>query len=412
MSEKLENTVSMSTDEQMRRLKYEDQKDIVEEINSMNLSWKAEVHEEFKGLSLLELNEKLGFKRSRTKIKNPSSKKSHNIAKNYKSPLNQKKLKTNFLKKTNKLKGNKKELVKDTLPKFYQVEEKKSTNHQEIEDKREKDSFFVDQVSEIQKYLNKEIDEIDENLLAKNWDWRNVSGQNFVPRLRLQKSCGSCYVFSSVSSLESRLRVLTNNVDKTEFSRQFPLSCSPYTEGCDGGYPILVGKFFNEFEIIPEECFEYEASNVSCSRVCDYTKYKKKYSVSKYEYLGGFYGATSEVSMMKEIRARGPIPGNISVPWSFSYYKDGIYSHEKFLSKNVGKLSKSTLFDKRLSWEKVDHSILIVGWGEENGVKFWIGMNTWGSQWGENGFFRILRGENECSIESMGDSLRIKVEDR
>ena len=277
---------------------------------------------------------------------------------------------------------------------------------------QEKDGDKMFSVEEMQKYLNTELKDIDEKTLAKNWDWRNVGGNSFVPKPRRQNSCGSCYIFSTVSSLESRLRVMTNNKDKTEFSRQFPLSCSFYTEGCEGGYPILVGKFFNEFEIVPDECFEYEAKNVPCSQVCNYTKYPKKYTVSKYEYLGGFYTATSEVDMMKEIRARGPIPGNITVPWSFSYYSNGIYTNDVEIVPNAGVLSKSTLFDKNISWEKVDHSILIIGWGEEKGVKYWIGMNTWGEEWGENGYFKILRGENECSVESMGDCFRITKEDR
>jgi cathepsin C len=244
-----------------------------------------------------------------------------------------------------------------------------------------------------------------------NWDWRNIGGINYVPNPRRQGDCGSCYVFSIVSSLESRLRILTNNEDKTEFSRQFAVSCSFYTEGCEGGYPILIAKFFNEFEIIPEKCFEYQGKKGNCSDVCDYKQNPKKYFVSRYEYLGGFYGATNEVEMMKEIRARGPIPGNMTVPWSFSYYRSGIFS-EKTLKKNSGKLNKTTLLDKNLSWSSVDHSILLVGYGEENGVKYWIGMNTWGENWGENGFFKILRGENDCNIETMGDAARIAFKTR
>lgn len=46
------------------------------------------------------------------------------------------------------------------------------------------------------------------------------------------------------------------------------------------------------------------------------------------------------------------------------------------------------------------HAVRIVGWGEENHVKYWIVANSWGKDWGENGFFRILRNEYECSIES------------
>jgi len=391
--------VKMS-DEIASKVIYEDQIEVVEEINSMNLSWKAQVHNEFKGLSLLELSEKLGLRNKNSSNEKTSS--NNFLNKN----VHRNKQKSN-LKKNSRIENNIFAKYSDESVLNSLLNKDNSENS-----KRENDSQHVFSTEQMQKYLHTEISEMDEEKLAKNWDWRNVGGKNFLPRLRRQNSCGSCYVFSTVSSLESRLRILTNNQDQTEFSRQFPLSCSFYTEGCDGGYPILVGKFFKEFEIVPEECFKYESRDVPCNQVCDYKNYKKKYSVSRYEYIGGFYGATSEVEMMKEIRARGPIPGNISVPWSFSYYSQGIFAHDKILKKNTGNLSKSTLFDKKISWEKVDHSILIVGWGEENGVKFWIGMNTWGEQWGENGYFRIVRGQNECSVESMGDCFRIQVEDR
>jgi len=61
--------------------------------------------------------------------------------------------------------------------------------------------------------------------------------------------------------------------------------------------------------------------------------------------------------------------------------------------------------DVNIQWEKVDHSVLIVGWGvEEDGTKFWKVQNSWGTDWGEDGFFRIKRGTDECAIESMGEA--------
>jgi len=127
--------------------------------------------------------------------------------------------------------------------------------------------------------------------------------------------------------------------------------------------------------------------------------------------LGGHYGGTNEILMMKELRARGPIPGNILVPASFSYYKKGIYS-ESQLKKNNMALNKSTMLEKKIDWQKVEHSVTLVGWGEENGVKYWIAMNTWGQNFGEGGFFKILKGENECNVETMGDFFRMKIEER
>ena len=103
------------------------------------------------------------------------------------------------------------------------------------------------------------------------------------------------------------------------------------------------------------------------------------------------------------------MPGNLLVPFSFSYYKKGIYSFQNELSRNSGNISKVTIMSENVDWEKVEHSILLVGWGEENGIKYWIGLNTWGTKFGEGGFFRILRGENECNIESMGDALRLRI---
>lgn len=48
--------------------------------------------------------------------------------------------------------------------------------------------------------------------------------------------------------------------------------------------------------------------------------------------------------------------------------------------------------------------MLIVGYGEEDGVKYWKVMNSWGAKWGEDGFFRIRRGTDECAIESMASA--------
>ncbi|VDM82305.1 unnamed protein product [Strongylus vulgaris] len=46
------------------------------------------------------------------------------------------------------------------------------------------------------------------------------------------------------------------------------------------------------------------------------------------------------------------------------------------------------------------HGVKIIGWGIENGIKYWLISNSWNTNWGEKGLFRMLRGYNECNIES------------
>ena len=355
-------------------IKYEDQKDLVNEINSNeNLTWKADFNQVFKGLTLLELYNRLGSK-------NKFMKSFDNSNLNHDIKLKDFKAKPN---------------LNDGL------------NNQN----RDMDSKFQKDYNEVIKYIDAEIDSVPAEKLPKNWDWRDVGGINYVPSPKSQLFCGSCYVFSSLLSLQSRLMIKTNNQDKTEFSVQYVISCNFYTEGCEGGYPILVGKFLNEFEILPESCFPYQAWHVKCSNRCDNSNSRRKYFVSKYEYLGGYYGNTSEEDMMKEIRARGPIPGNMMVPFDFSLYRSGIYSKQKENRNNNQSISKRTIVNQNILWKEVTHSIILVGWGEEKGVKYWIAMNTWGTSFGENGFFKLLRGENDCNIETMGDNLRLRIVD-
>ena len=83
----------------------------------------------------------------------------------------------------------------------------------------------------------------------------------------------------------------------------------------------------------------------------------------------------------------GPFVVNFNVTEDFMHYSGGIY-------KATGLTRK---FDPYMA---VNHAVAVVGYGVENGTKFWTVKNSWGPEWGEGGYFRMLRGTNEMAIES------------
>merc|ERR1719158_1495110 len=91
-----------------------------------------------------------------------------------------------------------------------------------------------------------------ESSLPEHWDWRDVHGENFVSPVRKQAECGACYIFAAAAMLESRVRIATKNKEQPVISVQRTLECSPFGQGCGGGWPFLASKFMAEFGAVPE----------------------------------------------------------------------------------------------------------------------------------------------------------------
>ncbi|KAK6296478.1 hypothetical protein J4Q44_G00326200 [Coregonus suidteri] len=222
--------------------------------------------------------------------------------------------------------------------------------------------------------------------LPERWDWRDVNGVNYLSPVRNQASCGSCYSFSSMGMLEARVRIQTNNTETPIFSPQQVVSCSQYSQGCDGGFPYLIGKYIQDFGVVEESCYPY----VGKDSPCDVPDGCRRHYASDYSYVGGFYGGCSESAMMLELVKNGPIGVAFEVYPDFMHYKEGIYHH-------------TGLHDPYNPFELTNHAVLLVGYGHchMTGQKFWVVKNSWGTEWGEGGFFRIRRGSDECAIESI-----------
>ncbi|PIO52677.1 papain family cysteine protease, partial [Teladorsagia circumcincta] len=91
---------------------------------------------------------------------------------------------------------------------------------------------------------------------------------------------------------------------------------------------------------------------------------------------------SNEAAIRTEIMKNGPVQAAFIVYEDFPLYKGGIYVH------TAGK-------------QRGGHAVKIIGWGVENGTKYWTVANSWNTDWGEDGgYFRIVRGVNNCEFES------------
>merc|ERR1719469_257218 len=107
---------------------------------------------------------------------------------------------------------------------------------------------------------------------------------------------------------------------------------------------------------------------------------------------------------MREVHQNGPIVVSFEPNDDFMFYSGGIFGQQK-----LG--VPAPLAAHSSEWQQVDHAVLLVGWGEELGQKFWIVQNSWGESWGEDGFFRIARDINDSGVESIAVAADVVEDD-
>jgi len=262
----------------------------------------------------------------------------------------------------------------------------------EYEDKKDEFSFFENDPSPPK--IVCETTSTDS--VPRCFDWRDQNSINYDTPVQHQGDCGSCYAVAALSAIESRIRIKTNNTSHPKLSVSGVLACSRYNQGCNGGYPELVAKFGMDHGFYEEDCGDNKDFD-HCSDNC----FKGKlWKIKDYGYVGGgYYGSTSEDSMMKEILDKGPIIVAINAAPDLYYYSSGV-----FLSNPVHAFKQDNGHPDVKPWQYTNHAVVCVGWGEilheGSMLKYWILKNSWGSEWGENGYFKMLRGVNLGAVEN------------
>jgi hypothetical protein len=217
----------------------------------------------------------------------------------------------------------------------------------------------------------------------------------WISGIQDQGWCGSSWAISTAAVASDRFAILSKGREQIMLSAQHLVSCDIRgQQSCNGGYLDRAWSYIRKFGLVDEQCFPYTASNEKCKvlrkgglaeakcKLPELVDRRSKYKVAPAYRIG------NETDIMHDIMTSGPVQATMKVYHDFFTYKTGIYKHSPLSSAD------------RTGY----HSVRIVGWGEEytsQGIKkYWKVANSWGRLWGDNGYFKIARGTNECEIES------------
>jgi cathepsin L len=205
-------------------------------------------------------------------------------------------------------------------------------------------------------------------------DWRK---NGYVTPVKNQGQCGSCWAFSTTGSLEGQMFKKTGKL--VSLSEQQLLDCSTSfgNHGCNGGLMDQAFEYIKENGGLDTEAsYCYEMAQGQC-------RYKQ---ADAFGCVTGYQDITegNEQELQQALATQGPVSVAIDASHSsFQFYKQGVYDEPACNSFQL------------------DHGVLAVGYGTENGQDYWLVKNSWGTGWGDQGYIKMSRNcNNQCGIAS------------
>ena len=237
----------------------------------------------------------------------------------------------------------------------YQLGENKFINREYINEFAVSDSHYI--FRENDNVLEDDFPPVHHESI----DWRD---KNKVSSVKNQEKCGDCWAFSASGAVESA-HAIENNV-LYNLSQQELLDCSYLNHGCNGGSMDLAFQFIMRNGLCTNGSYPYQAMRSECQkRDCESVVQISNYSDVTQNNEKALSRAVSIQPVSVAIQANKR---------SFQLYQSGIYSDEE-------------------CGTQLDHGVLVVGYGSDNefNMDYWIIKNSWGPEWGENGYIRIQR---------------------
>jgi cathepsin B len=241
-------------------------------------------------------------------------------------------------------------------------------------------------------------------------EWR---AQNMLLTPRDQEQCGSCWAFSTVTVLANRISIATRGNYKQDLSAQYLVSCDEAASACDGASSLsrVFGSMTYQGTGLPgkpggtvkESVYRYDPSNAnptgqntSCiplppnSLMYDFIDGSVK-SLSESDATGSMTPQQLQANILRiktDVMLNGPVSACFAVYSDF----DSFNSTNRTAVYRVSPTAKLTGY----------HAVSIAGWGVEDGsnTPYWICINSWGTDWGDNGYWYHAIGDNKTFIES------------
>jgi len=200
-------------------------------------------------------------------------------------------------------------------------------------------------------------------------DWRN---QNMVTPVKNQEQCGSCWAFSVTENIES-MYCMKNQIDCTTFpplSPQEIVDCDTVDQGCNGGDPPTAYQFImTEGGLEDDSDYPYTAQDGTCNFQASLVKV----TITNWQYATQ---NSDETTMQSNLVSWGPLSICVDAePWQD--YTSGV-----LMASDCS--------------NQLDHCVQLVGYDMTQSTPFWIVRNSWGSDWGENGYIRLQYGQDTC----------------
>jgi len=226
-----------------------------------------------------------------------------------------------------------------------------------------------------------------------------------ISNIRNQAQCGSCWAVAAASVFSDRKCIASNGAVQTSFSGLDTLSCCTGScgSGCDGGYPnrawswlvktgvVSGGSYTNRTGCRPyvwgdqnQYCSPDATSDCptgECQQSCQSAYNTNTYTSDKHKAQTSYYVDQDIAQIQTHIMTDGALEAAFDVYNDFFHYSSGVYQKSPDAEYAGG------------------HAVRVIGWGTEDGTPYWLVANSWGTDWGLQGWFKILRGQDECGIE-------------